>query len=1176
MSPKNPPIYTVIDGNEAAALSAHKTNEVCVIYPITPSSQMGEFADQWSSEGNYNIWQTIPHVIEMQSEAGAVGALHGALQTGALATTFTASQGLLLMIPDMFHIAAELLPTVFHVACRSVGTQGMTIYCEHSDVMATRMTGFAMLCSANVQEAHDFALIAQAVSLESRIPFLHFFDGFRTSHEVAKIELLQDEQIKALINDELIAMHRERKMTPEKPVSRGNVVNQDIFFQYREIINPFYAKVPEIFAKVLQQFKVITGREYQIIEYFGDPKAESIIVIMGSAGETVHETVQYLNANFKEKVGMILVRLFRPLPKQQLIEILPKTCKAIAVMDRTKEPGSVGEPLYEEVLAAITEGYSEGVLPTKNLPKIIGGRFGIASKEFTPAMVKAIFAELAKSKSKNHFTIGIDDDVGLTSLAYDANFNIESDKVIRAIFYGLGADGTVSANKNTVKIIGEETDLEVQAYFIYDAKKSGSKTISHLRFGPEKIRSEYLIEKANFIGCHQTDFVNKINVLEFTAENAVFLLNSNYAKDDVWDSLPRELQQIIIERKINFYVIDAYKVANETGMRGKINTIMQTCFFALSNVLPKDAAVEKIKNSISKTYAKKGDAVIQKNFAAVDQTLANLFQVNVPKIVTAKNTLKRMISEHAPQFVQEVIGKILHDKGHELPVSALPLDGSFPTNTTCFEKNSNSQNIANWLSEKCIQCGQCSMVCPHGIIRAKYYNADLLKNAPKDFRSAKLRGAGNPDKNYTLQIYAEDCTGCGLCQEACPVKAINLKAKPQDLTSARENIKFFESLPLNDSSKLNLQTVRGVQYLSPMFEFCGACPGCGEAAYVKLLSQLFGDHLIIANACGCSSVFGGLLPTSPWVVDKHGHGPTWASSLFEDNAEFGFGFRLTADKHQEYALELLDKLAPQLDAKLVDAIKSSKHNTSTDVNNQRELIKQLKQQLHNIKNDCAKFLLSVADHLIHQSVWSIGGDGWAYDIGYGGLDHVLQSGRNINMLVLDTEVYSNTGGQASKATPRGAAAKFAASGKPTSKKDLGLIMMTYGNIYVASIALGANPTQAIKAFQEAENYAGPSLIIAYSHCIAHGIEMHKGLEQQKLAVKCGYWPLYRYNPALHAKNQNPFQLDSAPPSIPFKDYAYLENRYQILLRTDPERAAELLKNAEADIAHRWMQIEKLK
>lgn len=1164
----------VTDGNEAASSIAYRANEICIIYPITPSSQMGELADQWSAEQRPNYKNTIPEVVQMQSEAGAAGAIHGALQTGALATTFTASQGLLLMIPNMYRIAGELTPTVFHVAARTVASQGMSIYCDHSDVMATRATGFAMLCSSNVQEAHDMALIAQAASLKSRVPFLHFFDGFRTSHEISKISYISDELIQAMIDDELVVEHRERRMRSENPFVRGVIYNSDIFFQERESINPFYESTAAVVDEYMRRFEKLTGRSYKIMEYFGHPQAEKVIILMGSGAETVMETVSYLQKT-GEKVGVLKVRLFQPFSASDLLMQLPNTCKSIAVLDRTKEPGAGGEPLYQKVSTAILEGGTNGTF--KCCPKVIGGRFGIAGKEFTPSMVKSIFDELEKAKPKNHFTIGIDDDVTHHSLSYDSNFSIEDAKVVRAIFYGLGADGTVSANKNSIKIIGEETDFDVQGYFVYDSKKSGSRTVSHLRFGPEKIRSTYLIKEASFIGCHLFGFVNKIDVLEFAANGATLLLNSPYAPEETWDNFPCSLQQSIIDKKISVYVINAEKVAEETKMGSRINTIMQTCFFALAKILPREEAIAKIKKAITKTYAKKGEEVVKQNFAAVDYTLQNLHEMKIPTKVTSTCSIPEAVSRKAPEFVRNVIGKMIADKGDDLKVSCFNPDGTFPVETTKWEKRNVSLHAPVWNEQACIQCGRCSLVCPHSIIRVKSCEAKLLDDAPRSLKSAAMRGKDVEGRRFVLQTYPEDCTGCGLCEETCPVKekAIKLELKEPRLAAERINIDFFEKLPTNDREKINSSTVMGVQFLEPRFEFCGACAGCGESPYIKLVTQLFGERMIIANACGCSSVYGGNLPTDPWTRSADGFGPSWSSSLFEDNAEFGLGFRLTEDKHNQQALELLMQLSDKLNPDLVAALKNSAQKTEEEIKQQRKRVAQLKQQLLTIKDAKAKELLSLADHLIKHSIWSIGGDGWAYDIGFGGLDHVVASGRNINLLVLDTEVYSNTGGQASKSTSRGSVAKFAANGKSKGKKDLGMMLMSYGDVYVASISLGANPVQAIKAIKEAENYDGPSIIIAYSPCIAHGIDMRHGLRQQELAVKSGHWILYRHNPDLEKQGLNPLQLDSAPPSIPFEEYAKNENRFRILALQDPVHAKELMLLAQKDVERRWRKYEML-
>lgn len=1177
--------FAITDGNAATARIAHKTNEICLIYPITPATQMGEHADQWSTEGKKNIFGTVPSIITMQSEAGVSGALHGALQTGALTTTFTSSQGLLLMIPNMYRIAAELTPTVFHVACRSVATHGMTIYSEHSDVMATRATGFAMLCSANVQETQDMALVAQAASLQSKIPFVHFFDGMRTSHSVSKIEELSDEQIKAIIDENFIIEHRNRRLTSDNPSVRGLIYGFDIFFQKREAVNKFYLELQTIVDEIMQRFYEVTGRKYEPLEYVGHPKAEKIIILMGSSADTAHETVQHL-AKKGEKVGAVKVRLFRPFPKEHLFKILPKTCKSIAVLDRTKEPGSLGEPLYEEITTAFMEEYCQNEHNLKCLPKIIGGRYGICSKEFTPAMIKAIFNELEKDKPKHHFTIGITDDVTNLSLTFDPNFKIEHEKTTTAIFYGLGSDGTLSANKNTIKIIGEETDMHVQGYFLYDGKKSGSKTTSFLRLGAEKIRSEYLIDSANFIGCHQFSFAEKTNVLQNAAKNAIFLLNSHYCPNEIWDKLPCDTQQTIIDKDIKFYVIDAYKVAEKNNLGIRINTIMQTCFFALSKLISHESATKRIKETIAHTYHYKGDDVIKQNFIAVDTTLDHLFQVKIPKAATSKISILSSIQNPKTPFIKNVVAKMLDGLGDEIPISALPSDGSFPSHTTCLEKRNIAKNIPNWDPDTCIQCGQCSLVCPHAVLRAKQYPEQYLQNAPQTFKFAKLRGKNSEGRCFTLYAHIEDCTGCNLCFAACPVKnasgkkAINLiPNKPEIAKTEQEKAEFFDSLPTLDAATITPNNVRDIQYLPPMFEFSGACSGCGETPYVRLLSQLFGDRLIIGNACGCSSIFGGQLPTSPWTVNAEGRGPAWSSSLFEDNAEFAYGFLLATDKHQEMAAELLKKLALQIGEQLVGEIIAATQNNQAEINAQRARIVLLKQKLRSLphaeNNSDIKSLISLADQLTRHSIWGIGGDGWAYDIGYGGVDHVLASGRNIKLLVLDTEVYSNTGGQASKATPRGAMVKFAMQGKPTAKKDLGLMMITYGNIYVAQISLGANPTQAIRAIREAEAYNGPSLVIAYSHCIAHGIDMQDGLRQQKLAVKSGHWPLYRHNPERTSQGLNPFQLDSEKPSVPYEDYALKENRFKILLRESPKQAECLLKLGQNDIQNRWKQIMRL-
>jgi pyruvate-ferredoxin/flavodoxin oxidoreductase len=1166
-----------LDANEAAAYIAHHVSEVIAIYPITPSSTMGEWADQWSAEGKTNIWGTVPLVVEMQSEGGAAGAVHGALQTGSLCTTFTASQGLLLMIPNMYKIAGELTPTVFHVSARALACHALSIFGDHSDVMSVRQTGFALLASGSVQEVMDLALIAHAATLEARVPFLHFFDGFRTSAEVMKVEQLSEDDIRAMIDQELVHAHRARAMTPDKPVLRGTAQNPDVYFQGREAVNPFYLKTPEIVQKTMDKFARLVGRQYHLFDYVGAPDAERVIVIMCSGGEVAHETVEYLTAR-GEKVGVVKVHLYRPFSVSHFVNALPVTVQAIAVMDRTKEPGAIGEPLYEDVVTALE---ARRTMQDGRPIRVIGGRYGLASKEFTPAMVKAIFDELKKEQPKNHFTIGITDDVTHTSLAYDPTFSTESKDMVRALFYGLGADGTVGANKNSIKIIGEDTDNYAQGYFVYDSKKSGQMTTSHLRFGPRPIRSSYLVSSANFVACHQFSFVERYDVLAAAEPGAVFLLNAPYGPDEVWDHLPRTMQKHIVEKQLKFYVIDAVKVAKATGMGERINTIMQTCFFAISGVLPRDQAIAAIKHAIEKTYGKRGEAVVQKNFAAVDAALDNLFEVNYPRQITSTFDLRSPVPDTAPEFVREVLAPIIIGKGDTLPVSKVPVDGTFPVATTRWEKRNIAIDIPVWDEKLCIQCGKCVLVCPHATIRAKVYDEKYLAHAPKTFKSAPARWKEFSNLRYTLQVAPEDCTGCSLCVENCPVKdksepkrkAINMMPQLPLRAQEVENWNFFLTLPEMDRSKLNVQLVKDVQLLEPLFEFSGACAGCGETPYVKLLSQLFGDRLLIANATGCSSIYGGNLPTTPYCVNKDGCGPTWSNSLFEDNAEFGFGFRLTLDKRLEYARELLPRVASIVGSELVDALLNADQSTEAGIALQRGRVKLLKQRLQNDPSPVAQELLTIADVLVKKSVWILGGDGWAYDIGYGGLDHVLASGRNVNVLVLDTEVYSNTGGQMSKATPRGAVARFAAAGKPLPKKDLAMIAMTYGNIYVARVAMGANDAQTIKAFLEAEAYDGPSLIIAYSHCIAHGIDMAKGMEQQKLAVQTGYWPLIRFNPNLAKEGKNPLILDSKPPSLPLEKYVYNETRYTQLMQVNEEAAEHLLKLAQEDVYRRWKMYE---
>ncbi len=1165
----------ILDGNEAAASVAYRLNEVIAIYPITPSSPMGEWADQWRQEGKKNIFGTVPTVVEMQSEGGAAGALHGALQAGALGTTFTASQGLLLMIPNMFKIAGELTPCVIHVAARTIATHALSIFGDHSDVMAARMTGFALLASNSVQEAGDFALIAQAASLESRIPFLHFFDGFRTSHELNKISVLEDEDIRALIDEKLVRQHRNRRLTPDNPLLRGTAQNPDTFFQAREAINPYYRACSTIVQNAMDRFATQTGRAYHLFDYVGSPDADRVVVLMGSGAGAAEEAVEYMSAH-SEKVGMVKVRLFRPFDSDAFFAALPKSVRNISILDRTKEPGAVGEPMYSEIVTALAEATPAQKMG-RDIQHVVGGRYGLSSKEFTPAMVKAVFDDLKSAAPRNHFTVGIDDDVTHTSLDYDTGFSTENPRTVRALFYGLGSDGTVGANKNSIKIIGENTDNHAQGYFVYDSKKAGSVTVSHLRFGPDPIRSTYLISQASFIGCHQFQFLERIDVLAAAQPGATFLLNAPFGPNEIWNHLPRKVQRQIIEKKLHFFVIDGYKVARETGMGSRINTIMQTGFFALSGVLPPDEAIAAIKNAIQKTYGKRGDAVVQKNFAAVDASVAQLHEVTVPSEVTSTFEILPAVPQQAPPFVRDVLGAMIAGNGDSLRVSAMTQDGTFPTGTSKWEKRNIALQIPVWDEELCIQCGKCVLVCPHAVIRAKVYDSSALTGAPATFKSTKPRWREFETLRYTLQVAPEDCTGCTLCVEICPAKskseakhkAINMESQPPLQKAEAKNWDFFLSIPELDRGRLTHSHVKDVQLLEPLFEFSGACAGCGETPYIKLLTQLFGDRLLIANATGCSSIYGGNLPTTPYTKNAQGRGPSWSNSLFEDNAEFGLGMRLAVDKQTDYARVLLKNLAAELGESFVTEILEAKQSTEAEISKQRDRITIVKQKLKNVDSREARDVLAIADGLVRKSVWIIGGDGWAYDIGAGGLDHVLGSGMKVNVLVLDTEVYSNTGGQMSKATPRAAVAKYAVGGKQTGKKDLAMEAISYGSVYVARVAMGGGDTHTVKAFLEAEAHDGPSIIIAYSHCIAHGYDMAHGLDQQKAAVLSGYWPLMRYNPVLRTEGKNPFQLDSKTPSISLKQYAYQEARYSMLARSDPETARTLLGIAQDDVRRNW-------
>src|SRR6516165_8803970 len=1161
--------FITIDGNEAVASVAYQLNEIIALYPITPASPMGEWADAWAAAGMPNMWGTVPSVIEMQSEGGAAGAIHGALQTGALSTTFTASQGLLLMIPNMYKIAGELTPFVLHVAARSLAAQALSIFGDHSDVMAARATGFALLCAASVQEAQDFTLIAHAATLRARIPFLFFFDGFRTSHEIAKIESLSETTIGAMIDEERIREHRMRALSPDHPVVRGTAQNPDVYFQARETVNRFYNACPEIVQYAMDSFAELTGRSYHVFDYHGADDAERGIVVMGSGCESVEETVDYLIAR-GEKVGLLKVRLYRPFDVRKFSSVLPPTVKAVAVLDRTKEPGSAGEPLYLDCVTALQETARPNV-------RIVGGRYGLSSKDLTPGMIKATFDNLNALEPRNHFSIGIHDDVTGTSLDFNQSFSIEADDVFRAIFYGLGSDGTVGANKESIKIIGENTPFYAQAYFVYDSKKAGSMTISHLRFGPRPIRSSYLIAQANFVACHQPEFLDRYSVFDQLIPHGKFLLNTPYPSEEVWSHLPQSAIEQLVDKRPRFYAIDAHKVARECGMGGRINTIMQTCFFAISEILPRDQSISAIKEHIRKAYESKGNEIVQRNLNAVDKALSHVVELQIPQSVPVPTDILTPALKDTPAFVREVIGKMLIGRGDQVPVSALPVDGTFPTGTSRWEKRNLAQEVPVWEPDLCIQCGKCVMVCPHAVIRSKVYDPTILNGAPETFKSREARLPEWKGLNYTLQVAVEDCTGCAICVDVCPVrskseartKAINMRPQLERREGERNNWDFFLRIPERERRELSFANVRESQVAQALFEFSGACAGCGETPYIKLLTQLFGDRLLIANATGCSSIYGGNLPTTPYAAGSDGLGPAWSNSLFEDNAEFGLGMRLAVDQQNHYAREMLGRLSGELGDALVQGLLDADQGKESGIQEQRSRVLELKKKLVSLNSQEAAALSAVADSLVQKSVWLLGGDGWAYDIGFGGLDHVLGSGRNVNVLVLDTEVYSNTGGQMSKATPRAAVAKFATGGKRTSKKDLAMEAVSYGSVYVARVAMGANDTHTVKAFLEAEAHDGPSLIIAYSHCIAHGYDMSFGLDQQKKAVLSGYWPLMRYNPALRLQGKNPFQLDSKAPSIPLKQYAYQEARYTMLVRSNPEAARELLRRAQDDVEREW-------
>jgi len=1177
------PQLVTIDGNTAVAHVAHAVSEIIAIYPITPSSVMGEVADEKSARGETNIWGTIPQVVELQSEGGASGAVHGSLQAGALTTTFTASQGLLLMLPNMFKIAGELTPAAFHVSARSIATHALSIFGDHSDVMAARTTGWGLLAAGGIQEVMDLACIASAATIEARVPFVHFFDGFRSSHEVQKVEALSKDDMFYMMDEDLIRAHRARAMTPDRPVLRGTAQNPDVFFQHRETINEYYTACPAIVQKHMDRFAKLTGRHYHLFDYIGAPDATDVVVIMGSGAETVHEVVEHLVAEGR-KVGMIKVRVYRPWSTKDFLDALPKTTKRISVMDRTKEPGAIGEPMYQDIQSSFVETMADGTCPFSEMPRIWGGRYGLGSKEFSAAMAKSVFDNMASDKPKNHFSCGIVDDVTHNSLHWDESYDSETEGTVRALFYGLGSDGTVGANKNSIKIIGEETENYAQGYFVYDSKKAGSMTVSHLRFGKKPIRSTYLVTKANFIACHQFVFTEKFDMLRYAVEGGTFLLNAPFEADEVWDRLPKLVQQRIIDKKLKFYTIDAYSVAKKTGMGARINGIMQTCFFAISGILPRDEAIDKIKAAIKKTYGVKGDIIVEKNWKAVDGTLEHLHEVKVPGKVTSTMEMPPVVSPEAPEFVRDVLGPMIGALGDTLPVSCFPVDGTYPTATTQWEKRNIALEIPVWEPDLCIQCGKCAIVCPHAAVRTKVFPPEALKDKPETFKVMDFKDKTLAGLKYSIQIFAEDCTGCQACVEVCPGKdkkdPSRLSLMMADQIPLREqervNAAYFMNLPDVDRTKVKHNTVKGSQLLRPLFEFSGACAGCGETPYVKLLTQLFGDRCLIANATGCSSIYGGNLPTTPYAVNEEGRGPTWSNSLFEDNAEFGFGFRLGIDKFKEQAEELLvASEAAKTHPDLVEQIKGAVQVEEPQILEQRNRVAELKKLLEGKNDITSRRLLNLADYLVKKSVWILGGDGWAYDIGYGGLDHVLASGRNVNVLVVDTEVYSNTGGQMSKATPVGAVAKFAAAGKPIQKKDLALMCASYGYIYVATVAMGANDAQTVRAFVEAEAYDGPSIIIAYSHCIAHGIDMAKGMDNQKRAVQSGHFPLFRYNPSLVSKGENPLKLDSKAPKIPFEEYAYAETRWKMLTKSKPERAKELLRLAGENAQKKWVYLEQL-